>query len=89
MAKTTSAQTSVNTQTVEDIMAMLRQPKQPKVTLTTFLADKIADSGNSVARLGASVVAARDNMEDAYVLEKERQLRRRAERILSLANTVQ
>ena len=83
---TTSAQTSVQPMTVEQVMEMLRQPKQPTVSLTTLLADKIADSGNNLARLGAGFSAATDNMADAYTLEKERQLRRRAERLVELAN---
>ena len=85
---TTSAQTSVQPMTVEQVMEMLRQPKQPKVSLTTLLADKIADSGNNLARLGAGFSAATDNMSDAYTLEKERQLRRRAERLVELANAI-
>ena len=85
---TTSAQTSVQPITVEQVMEMLRQPKQPKVSLTTLLADRIADSGNNLARIGAGFSAATDNMADAYTLEKERQLRRRAERLVELANAV-
>ncbi len=85
---TTSAQTSVQPMTVEQVMDMLRQPKQPKVSLTTRLADRIADSGNNLARLGAGFSAATDNMADAYTLEKERQLRRRAERLVELANAI-
>ncbi len=89
MAKTTtSAQTSVQPMTVEQVMEMLRQPKQPKVSLTTLLADKIADSGNNLARLGAGFSAATDNMSDAYTLEKEGQLRLRAERLVELANAI-
>ena len=89
MAKTTtSAQTSVQPMTVEQVMEMLRQPKKPQVSLTTLLADKIADSGNNLARLGAGFSAATDNMADAYTLEKERQLRRRAERLVELANAI-
>ena len=87
-AKTTSAQTSVQPMTVEQVMEKLRQPKTPRGSLTEFLADKIADSGNNLARLGAGFSAATDNMADAYTLEKERQLRRRAERIITLANAV-
>lgn len=87
-AKTTSAQTSVQPMTVEQVMEKLRQPKAPRGSLTEFLADKIADSGSNVARITAGFAAATDNMADAYTLEKERQLRRRAERIITLANAV-
>ena len=90
MAKTTtSAQTSVQPMTVEQVMEIrrqLKQPKQPKVSLTTWLTDKIADSGNNLARIGAGFSVATDNMADAYALEKARLERRSAERLVALYN---
>jgi hypothetical protein len=79
--------TSTTSPTVEDIMAQLRQPSSHQSftdRVKNFVVDEVADSGQFVSRLSAGLVAAKDNFGDGYSLERERQLRRRAERILKL-----
>jgi len=69
---------------VEDIMAQLRAPQTNRsITerLTDAVVDEVADAGVVVGRLGAAVTNAGSTFQDAYHLENERQLRRRAERI--------
>lgn len=69
---------------VEDIMAQLRSPTTNRsITerLTDAVVDEVADAGVVVGRLGSAVSNAGATFQDAYHLENERQLRRRAERI--------
>lgn len=69
---------------VAQLMAHLRTPQ--KGQFTDRLADNIADAGQTVARLGAAFAASTDNIADAYAIERERQLKRRAEKLLALAS---
>ena len=87
MAKTTAQTASVaQPMTVEQVMEMLRKPAaKSNVDLVGIISDRVADSGQAFARIGAGISAATDNMADAYKMEQERQLRRRAERIVALA----
>jgi hypothetical protein len=74
-------------ETVNAVMAQLRAPSTPKRSIVDRLADyaidEVASTGEYVARLGAAAGAAVDNFNDSYQLEVERQLRRRAERLIA------
>ena len=83
----TTVETTAQELTLEQIMAQIRAPKTASVSLTDTVMNKVADSGEFLARLGAGVACATDNMKDHYAMEKERQLRRRAERILAFAQS--
>jgi len=72
---------------VKAVMAQLRAPAT--VSGPTLLSrfesvavDSLADSGEFVARLAAGAVSGFDSAKDAYQIERERQLRRRAEKLL-------
>ena len=51
-----------------------------------FLANRVADSGETFARIGAAFASSLDHASDAYALEKERQFQRRVDRLAKLAN---
>lgn len=86
MART--AQTLSHDEQITRIMEALRQqpaaPVESKVK--SFFADRIVDttagSGTFIGRMKAAVESAGDTYNDGYQLERERQLRLRAERIL-------
>ena len=83
--KQTSVETKPMTRT--ELEAYLRKPvAQREGGLVDFLANRIADSGNAFARIGAALSTSVDNMADAYTLEKERQFQRRVDRLAKLAN---
>lgn len=74
-------------QLINELMAQLRSPTaNNSVSLRQRVedaaVDALADSTAVAARLGAAAVSSLDVAKDAYALERERQLRRRAERIL-------
>ena len=82
-------QTSVETKpmTRAELEAYLRKPvAQREGGLVDFLANRIADSGNAFARIGAALSTSVDNMADAYNIEKERQFQRRLDRRAKRAN---
>ena len=62
-----------------------RRAKMEKSTpdIAGFFTDKIANSGVALGRFKAGAEAAKANFGDAYEIEKKRQLRHRAERILA------
>ena len=72
-----------------ELEAYLRKPvAQREGGLVDFMANRIADSGNAFARIGAALSTSVDNMADAYNIEKERQFQRRVDRLAKLANIV-
>ena len=86
MARNVQTQVVDQQAAIDQIIAQLRQPKS-NVSLfdriTNYAVDSVADSGNTVSRFAAAAASAVDNFGDAYEQEKERQLRRRAEKILA------
>ena len=54
-------------------------------SLSTFLADKAADSTHGIARIGAGFAAGVENASFAFAAERERQTRRTAAAILAAA----
>ena len=96
MANKTTKTQSVQPMSIEEVMEMLRnepaakQAVAPSAPLNLdvggFIADKVADSGIVFGRIAEGASAARDNFNDARKMEKERQLRRRAERIVAFAS---
>ena len=91
-----TTKTTVNPMSIEDVMEMLRNepaakhavaPSTPlNLDVGGFIADKVADSGIVFGRIAEGASAARGNFNDARKMEKERQLRRRAERIVAFAS---
>ena len=70
---------------INAIIAALRTPKSNRSLLdrlTDVAVDTVADSTETLSRFAAAAMSATDSFGDGYELEKERQLRRRAERIL-------
>lgn len=53
--------------------------------LVSWAADKAADSTEAASRIGAGFVSGWDNGKTAYAAERERQLLRRANKMLALA----
>ena len=93
-AKTTPAvETQPSRQEMLDtIVAQLRaQRGSSGLTLTdrivTWATDKAADSTTALCRVGAGFVSGWDNGVTAYSAERERQLRRTANKMLTLAET--
>ena len=70
------------------IVEALRTPVAPQQSVVNkFLSDRavdtVAGSGTFIGRMKAAVESAGDTYNDGYQLERERQLRLRAERILA------
>lgn len=70
------------------IVEALRTPQQPvQSPINRFLSDRavdsVAGSGTFLGRMKAAIESAGDTYNDGYQLERERQLRLRAERILN------
>ena len=86
MART--AQTQSHEAQVQSIMEALRNntPAATPSPVKSFFADRIVDntagSGRFFGRMKAAIESAGDTYNDGYQLERERQLRLRAERIL-------
>lgn len=86
MART--QQTQSHEAQVQSIMEALRnnQPTVAPSPVKSFFADRIVDttagSGVFIGRMKAAVESAGHTYNDGYQLERERQLRLRAERIL-------
>ena len=87
MAKTNtqSVQQPLSVEQVMEMLAAQQPAEKEKSTLDIagFFTDKIANSGDALGRFKAGAEAAKANFGDAYEIEKKRQLRRRAERILA------
>ena len=62
---------------IDRLVEQLRKPRTG-ASLGDWLVDRVADSSNYTARIGAAAVSAWDNGANAYSIERERQLRRRA-----------
>jgi hypothetical protein len=71
--------------TRDELIERLREHRA-SVSFPDAIVDKVADSADSVARIGAAFTSALNNAGDSYKLERERQLHRRADRLLALAN---
>ena len=63
-----------------------RGVKAERPSISAFLADKLADSGRGVARIGAGLSAATENAALAFEAERNRQTRRTAQSILAAAH---
>lgn len=87
MSRTTNTNVAAasNEAQIAQIIEALRN-RQPVKTQSSFLSDvivdKTANSGGFLGRMKAAIGSAGDTYNDGYELEKERQLRLRAERIL-------
>ena len=87
-AKTTQPTVSTNdAEALDRIVASIVAARGTKntVSLSTFLADKAADSTRGIARIGAGFAAGAENASLAFVAERERQTRRTAAAILAAA----
>ena len=76
---------------VREIMEQLRAPKSSKSffdQLTDHAVDAVAGSGDTAARFAAAAASAVENAADAFLIERERQLKRRAERLLAQAEAL-
>ena len=76
---------------VAAIMAQLRSPKNTKSfmeRITDVAVDAVANSGDIAARFAAAGTTAVENATDSFELERERQLKRRAERLLAQAEAL-
>ena len=76
---------------VAQIMAQLRAPKSSKSfldRLTDHTVDAVAGAGDTAARFAAAAASAVENASDAFQIERERQLKRRAERLLAQAEAL-
>ncbi len=86
MART--QQTLSHDEQLAAIINALRTPVAPQQSVVNkFLSDRavdtVAGSGTFIGRMKAAVESAGDTYNDGYQLERERQLRLRAERILA------
>lgn len=84
-AKTSTPVTS--SADLDRVMEMIKSSRGVKstATLSTWLADKVADSARGVARIGAGAAAGVENAAFSFAAERERQTRRTAEAILAAA----
>ena len=73
---------------VRELMEQLRAPKSSRPFVDRFAdhaVDALASSGDTAARFAAAAASAVENAADAFLIERERQLKRRAERLLAYA----
>ena len=76
---------------VAAIMAQLRAPKNTRSFMdrvTDVAVDAVANTGDTAARFAAAGATAIENASDAFQIERERQLKRRAERLLAQAEAL-
>ena len=76
---------------VAAIMAQLRSPKNTRSFMDRFTdhaVDAVASAGYTAARFAAAGATAVENASDAFQIERERQLKRRAERLLASAEAL-
>jgi hypothetical protein len=64
---------------------LLSGSSAPGRTLAQWAADRVADSGSSLATLGAGFAACTQNVGVVYATERARQAQRTAEKTLALA----
>ena len=83
-AKTsTAANPSAELDAVVAALIASRGTKKPVANVSEWLADKVADSGRCISRIGAGFSAATENAALSYEAERLRQTRRTAARILA------
>ena len=83
-AKTsTAANPSAELDAVVAAILASRGTKKPVANVSEWLADKVADSGRGISRIGAGFSAATENAALSYEAERLRQTRRTAARILA------
>lgn len=83
-AKTsTVVNTSAELDAVVAALIASRGTKKPVANITEWMADKVADSGRGISRIGAGFSAATENAALSYEAERLRQTRRTAARILA------
>ena len=83
-AKTsTAANPSAELDAVVAALITSRGTKKPVANVSEWLADKVADSGRGISRIGAGFSAATENAALSYEAERLRQTRRTAARILA------
>ena len=83
-AKTsTAANPSAELDAVVAALIASRGTKKPVANISEWLADKVADSGRGLSRIGAGFSAATENAALSYEAERLRQTRRTAARILA------
>lgn len=77
---------------VAQIMAQLRAPTKSSKSFserfTDHAVDAVAGAGDTAARFAAAAASAVENASDAFQIERERQLKRRAERLLDQAEAL-
>lgn len=76
---------------IERIMKVLeegRAAKSPRGSLSEWLADRVSDSANGLARVAAGAVAGFENAGVSFSTERERQTRRTAQKILAMARSL-
>ena len=76
---------------VAAIMAQLRAPRNTRSfmeRITDAAVDAVANTGDVAARFAAAGTTAVENATDSFALERERQLKRRAERLLAQAEAI-
>ena len=76
---------------VAAIMEQLRAPRNTRSFMERIpdaAVDVVANTGDTVARFAAAGTTAVENASDSFQLERERQLKRRAERLLSQAEAI-
>ena len=76
---------------VAQIMEQLRAPKSSRPLVdrvTDHAVDALANAGDTAARFAAAGLTAVENAADAFLIERERQLKRRAERLLAQAEAL-
>lgn len=83
-AKTsTAANPSAELDAIVAALIASRGTKKPVANVSEWLADKVADSGRGISRIGAGFSAATENAALSYEAERLRQTRRTAARILA------
>ena len=88
--QTVAAPVETSSDDLERVMQMLvaaRGTKKPSVSVTEFLADKAADSGRALSRIGAGFAAATENAALSFEAERTRQTRRTAQFLLAQAKS--
>ena len=68
-----TVETSSDREAIDRIMAALDAPKGDGFSFSSFFADKAADAGVGLARLGAGAAAGLDNAKLSFAAERERQ----------------
>lgn len=70
------------------IVAQLLKPSAPRGNLSTWIGDKVADSGRPISTVAAGARAALDNAAVEYAAARQRQAVRTANRALAAADAL-